>query len=171
MNIKQSYTVKQVSLKDRDHVTEFMMRVRKEVFPMLSQDELPHDLLHFEETYLNEENAIIYVAYDHDKEVVGTIGVQPYDGRFSRLEKHYGHLNTAEIVKCYIDPEKRRSGVGTMLLKQARCFCNEVGYDMLYLHTHPFLPGAVPFWKANGFNERFMEEDPVWQTIHMDMKL
>lgn len=171
MNIKHSYIVQKVSLEDRDQVVAFMMRVRKEVFPMLSQDELPHDLVHFEETYINQKNAIVYVAFSPEGKVVGTIGVQPYDGRFSSLKEHYQHLSTAEIVKCYIDPQKRRSGIGTMLLHQARHFCSEAGYDMLYLHTHPFLPGAVSFWKANGFKERFMEEDPIWQTIHMDMKL
>ncbi|MCM3651792.1 GNAT family N-acetyltransferase [Metabacillus litoralis] len=96
-----------------------MMRIRKEIFPMLSQDQLP----------------------------------------------------TAEIVKCYIDSNYRRLGIGTILFNQALRFCNDVGYEKIYLHTHLFLPGAIPFWKAKGFEERLAEDNPVWNTVHMDRKM
>jgi hypothetical protein len=39
------------------------------------------------------------------------------------------------------------------------------------MHTHPFLPGAIGFWQKHGFEIVEQEEDPVWQTTHMQMVL
>lgn len=46
-DIERSYTIKKVQEDDSSQVIDFMMKVRKEIFPMLSQDQLPSDLLHF----------------------------------------------------------------------------------------------------------------------------
>lgn len=170
MNLEQPYIVRTVQEEDSSPVIEFMMRIRKEVFPMLSE-ELPPDLLHFNEHYMKQDNAAIFAAFFEDGTVLGTIGICQYDGRFKQLEKHYDHIKTAEIVKCYIDPKYRRLGVGSLLFNRALRFCEEAGYEKIYLHTHPFLPGAVPFWKSRGFEERFKEDDPVWNTLHMDLPL
>jgi GNAT superfamily N-acetyltransferase len=70
-----------------------------------------------------------------------------------------------------MDPNYRRLGIGTALTNKAISFSLEASYQTLYLHTHPFLPGAIPFWKAQGFVERLAEADPVWKTLHMDKKL
>jgi hypothetical protein len=40
--------------------------------------------------------------------------------------------------------------------------------EVLYLHTHPFLPGAIGFWERQGFAVVDVEDDPVWHTTHMD---
>ena len=171
MNIQKLYTIKRIQEKDINQVIKFMMRIRKEVFPMLSQDHLPFDLLHFNQYYLQKENAAVYAAFFDDSTLLGTIGICPYDGRFEQLQKYYNQIPTAEIVKCYIDPNYRRLGIGTKLFNEAIRFCCDVGFQKLYLHTHPFLPGAIPFWKARGFEERVAEDDPIWKTLHMDMKL
>ncbi len=171
MNRHQSYTIKKVQVDNSHQVVAFMMKIRKEIFPMLSQDPLPTDLLHFEQHYIHRENAVVYAAFSPDEKVLGTIGIQIYDGRFSQLKKFYHQINTAEIVKCYIDSNYRRLGIGTALFNKALGFCCDVGYQKLYLHTHPFLPGAIPFWKAKGFEDRLAEEDLIWNTLHMDMKL
>ncbi len=167
----EDYTIKKVQENDSLQVIDFMMRIRREIFPMLPKDQLPADLLHFQSFYLQRKSAILYAAYSQAGQVLGTIGVCPYDGRFSQLQTFYRHWPTAEIVKCYVDPLARRLGIGTRLFREALQFCHDVGYQKLYLHTHPFLPGAIPFWQAKGFEERWMEDDPVWQTLHMDMKL
>jgi hypothetical protein len=42
----------------------------------------------------------------------------------------------------------------------------------MYLHTHPFLPGAIRFWEKQGFGIICIdEEDEVWRTHHMQMML
>ena len=37
----------------------------------------------------------------------------------------------------------------------------------MYLHTHPFLPGAIDFWLRQGFEVVDVDADPVWRTTHM----
>ncbi|WP_211750335.1 GNAT family N-acetyltransferase [Paenibacillus sp. Marseille-Q4541] len=167
----QLHTIRKVQEEESSQVIEFMMKIRKEIFPMLSQDELPQDLLHFNEYYTRQESSAIFAAIIEDGTVVGTIGIYQYDGRFDQLQEFYHHSRTAEIVKCYIDPQYRRLGLGSILFNQALRFCREAAYEKLYLHTHPFLPGAIPFWKSKGFEERLAEDDPIWKTLHMDMQL
>lgn len=42
----------------------------------------------------------------------------------------------------------------------------------MYLHTHPFLPGAIRFWEKQAFDIIGVdEEDEVWRTHHMHMVL
>jgi len=47
----------------------------------------------------------------------------------------------------------------------------QAGVECLYLHTHPFLPGAIAFWERQGFVVIDVEQDPVWQTTHMQLTL
>ncbi|MCM3783651.1 GNAT family N-acetyltransferase [Neobacillus mesonae] len=170
-NRVQPYTIEKIEAKPYEKVIEFVMRIRSEVFPMLSSEQLPQDLAEFEEHYVHKEKSAFFAAVTEDGKVLGTIGVCPYDGRLSQIEGCYDLTQTAEIVKCYTDSSYRRSGIGSALFEAAAHFSREAGYLTLYLHTHPFLPGAIPFWKAKGFVERLAEEDPVWKTLHMDMKL
>ena len=171
MNPQKPYSIKKVGKEDSEKVKEFMIKMRKELFPMLSQTELPMDLLHFEQHYIQHENAGAYAAFFQDGEVVGTIGITPYDGRFEQLQKYYNQTPTAEIVKCYIDKDYRRLGIGTKLFDEALRFSCDSGYQTLYLHTHPFLPGGIPFWKSKGFEDRLVEDDPIWNTLHMDREI
>ncbi|GLX90853.1 hypothetical protein Pfra02_34210 [Pseudomonas fragi] len=39
------------------------------------------------------------------------------------------------------------------------------------LHTPLFLPGAVDFWRRQGFTLTDIEHDPVWHTTHMERRL
>lgn len=171
INIAQSFTIKKIEKGPYDKILEFVLKMRKEIFPMLPQGQLPPDLFHFEQYYIDAENAAFFAAFSEDGTVLGTIGVCPYDGRLSQIRGCYDLTKTAEIVKCYTDSHCRRLGIGTALFKEAASFSREAGYQTLYLHTHPFLPGAIPFWRAQGFKDRLAEDDPIWKTLHMDMKL
>src|SRR5690242_4142080 len=94
----QSYTIKKVQPCEYDGIIKFVMKIRKGCFPMLSQDQLPADLLHFEQHYIQPENSAFFAAYSEDGTVLGTIGVCPYDGRFSQLQGCYDVTKTVEIV-------------------------------------------------------------------------
>lgn len=171
VNVKQPYSIDKVGEEDKSRVIDFMMSIRSEVFPMLSQDQLPPDLLHFRQHYIQQENATVLAARMPDGTLIGTIGIIPYDGRFHQLEGFYNNIPTAEIVKCYIDSTYRRLKIGTTLFQEALKFSEDAGYQKLYLHTHPFLPGAISFWENQGFAIRLAEDDPIWKTVHMDMNL
>ncbi|SFS56670.1 GNAT family N-acetyltransferase [Paenibacillus sp. 453mf] len=170
IRLAHAYTIQKIEAEPYDQVIAFVMKIRKEVFPMLSTEQLPQDLDQFEQYYVLRKNAAVFAAISEDGSVLGTIGICPYDGRLKQIEGVYDLTTTAEVVKCYTDSTCRRSGIGTALFEAATAFSREAGYETLYLHTHAFLPGAIPFWTAKGFSERLYENDPVWQTVHMDMR-
>lgn len=150
-----------------DDAIDFAMRVRREVFPMMDHTKLPVDFEQFREHYLDSDGAIFLVAMTGDANIVGSIGILPYDGRIVAVEGRYEAQSAAEIVKCYVDPAYRRFGIGSMLVKELENMVKDMHYTTLYLHTHRFLPGAVDFWKRQGFTVISEQEDD-WQTVHMD---
>lgn len=169
MSVK--YHIKQVQEDEVVQAAEFMKAIRKELFPMLKHNTLPVDMLHAADYYIDRNDAALFAAINEEGNVLGTIGYLPYDHRFPDLQHFYARTKTTEVVRCYIDSEYRRLGIGSALYKTAlRSIC-AAGYQKIYLHTHPFLPGGIPFWKALGFEERLTEQDPVWKTLHMDKKL
>jgi len=70
-------------------------------------------------------------------------------------------------VRLFVEPEYRRGGLGRRLYGALKDLAREEGVEVLYLHTHPFLPGAIEFWQRLGFVILDVEDDPVWQTTHM----
>ncbi|MFJ2044036.1 GNAT family N-acetyltransferase [Paenibacillus taichungensis] len=149
---------------------DFAMRVRKEVFPMLDHEELPVDLEQYKEHYLDSAVTVFLVAVTEDNEIVGSIGILPYDGRIEAVNGRYPEQSAAEIVKCYVDSKYRRYGIGSLLVRELEKVVAELHYTTLYLHTHRFLPGAVDFWKRQGYVV-VVEQDDDWQTAHMDKLL
>ncbi|CAM4525717.1 GNAT family N-acetyltransferase [Paenibacillus xylanexedens] len=146
---------------------DFAMRVRREVFPMMDHTKLPVDFEQFREHYLHSDGSIFLVAMMEDAGIVGSIGILPYDGRIEAVEGRYEAQSAAEIVKCYVDPAYRRFGIGSMLMNELENVVKDMHYTTLYLHTHRFLPGAVDFWKRQGFTF-IAEQNDDWQTVHMD---
>jgi GNAT superfamily N-acetyltransferase len=149
---------------------DFAMRVRREVFPMIDHERLPADLEQFREHYLDSADAVFLVAVMEDNRIVGSIGILPYDGRIEAMAGRYPSQSTAEIVKCYVDSEYRRYGIGSLLVRELEKVVAELHYTTLYLHTHRFLPKAVNFWKRQGYT-MIAEQDDDWQTVHMDKLL
>ena len=147
-------------------IIDFVLPIRREVFPMLDHTQVPRDLQAFEHTYIRPQGSAFLLAHDEKGTIVGCIGVVSYDRRFLELSEAFELSNSAEIVKCYVDPKLRRKGVGKKLVQQAILFCKEQQYATAYLHTHLFLPGAVHFWESHGFLMIKEEQDEL-ETVHM----
>lgn len=111
-----------------------------------------------------EGEGVFLVAHDQSRLVAG-IGYLPYDHRFAQLD--YRARRTVEVVRLFVAPEYRRHGLAGALFAALREKAREAGVEWLYLHTHPFLPGAIGFWEGQGFGIVDVEEDPVWRTTHM----
>lgn len=109
-------------------------------------------------------------AFDTDGEIVGIITVEPYDDRIPVLRNIYDPGRTAELFRCCVDKRCRRAGIGSLLFKEAQRFCLMNGYQVLYLHTHRFLPGALEFWQSRGFAVRIGAGDEHG-TLHMGKSL
>lgn len=147
-------------------VLDFVLRARAQIFPMLEGASLPADLAQFQRVYVDEGCGGRFLVALRGKEIVAAIGYLPYDGRFAQL--HYGHSKVVEIVRLFVIPEFRRSGLATTIYLALKHDARQQGVDVLYLHTHPFLPGAIGFWQRQGFRVVDVESDPVWQTTHME---
>ena len=138
----QMYQIKEVKEKDAE-VIQFVMNMRNELFPMLEKiGFLWICFILMNITF--KRKTLLFAAVTENQQVIGTIGLYAYDGRFHALKERYEHRTAAEIVKCYVDPAYRRLGIGQQLLKaveqfaqshfMTRCIC------ILIL-----LPGAIPF--------------------------
>lgn len=154
----------------RDAIAEvlaFVDSARRALFPMLANAPLPRDLAHFADTYL--DGAGCFLEAREGGRLVAVIGYLPYDHRFAQLD--YRAERVVEVVRLFVLPAYRRHGLAAALLGALRERAMQAGLDCLYLHTHPFLPGAIAFWERQGFTVVDVEQDPVWQTTHMQLRL
>jgi GNAT superfamily N-acetyltransferase len=149
-------------------VVDFVMRARAQTFPQLASADLPPDLQHFTRVYGEEGDGRFLIAR-REGEIVAAVGYRPYDHRFAQLD--YAGSRAVEVVRLFVLPDYRRSGLATTICDALKRCAQEQGVDVLYLHTHPFLPGAIDFWQRQGFGVTDVEDDPVWQTIHMECRL
>lgn len=150
-------------------VDGFLRDARVQMFgARVSAQDTPADLLHFEQVY-GGGGGQMWAAHDAQRGVVGSIAYRPYDGRFAQLD--FGPLAVVEVVRLFVAPVWRRQGLTQALWATLQAHAQAHGVEVLYLHTHPFLPGALEFWQGKGFAVLQREADPVWQTIHMQCLL
>ena len=160
-------TTHAVTPADIPEVLEFVLQARAELFPKLSAAGMPDDLAQFEATYLEGDGRFLVAR--HDGRIVAAIGYLPYDQRFPQLD--YQGRNTVEVVRLFVLPAFRRFGLAGQLYRALEAMAQADGVEVMYLHTHPFLPGAIGFWVRQGFAVVDVEDDPVWQTTHMQRLL
>ena len=145
-------------------VVAFIDSARRGLFPMLADSPMPKDLAHFAQTYLKGEGLFLE-ARDQGRLIAG-VGDLPYDQRFAQLDYH--DKRVVEVVRLFVLPEYRRHGLAAALFAALREHARAAAVECLYLHTHPFLPGAIRFWERQGFAVIDVEDDPVWRTTHME---
>lgn len=148
-----------------DEAVAFAHRAWRELFAeRTASPGMPADLANFAATYCRA-GACFVLARAPEGEVIGSIAYRPYDGRFAALD--VAPEGCAEVVRLYVLPQLRRAGLGSTLFQRLQQQALACGVRQLYLHTHPFLPGAIGFWERQGFHTLLAEAEPVWQTHHM----
>ncbi|MFD7527091.1 GNAT family N-acetyltransferase [Streptomyces sp. NPDC059849] len=56
---------------------------------------------------------------------------------------------TAQLCRIYVAPGHRRRGLARRLVRELCGFVAAAGgYEAVYLHTDPAVPGAEPFWRS-----------------------
>jgi GNAT superfamily N-acetyltransferase len=151
-----------------DDVRTFAARARAEMFgDRFEAGSIPADLTDIPAVY-GEGIGYLRVAR-REGEIVGTIGYRAYDHRFPQLDLR--GMRVVEVVKLYVRPDQRRQGLADHLFLGLEAHALANGIEMLYLHTHPYLPGAETFWTRHGFQVDVRDADPVWQSIHMSRRL
>lgn len=165
-----TYVIREIELHELPSVMRFVLEIIREVFPMLDPNRIPPDMAAFQETYYRSDTATFLAAFDKEGAIAATSAFLPYDDRIPEIKGRYVPRVTAELVKCYVKPELRHQGLGTELVKRLLPIARAKGYETMYLHTHRFLPGAVPFWEKQGFQFQ-LESFDSFETVHMDKRL
>jgi GNAT superfamily N-acetyltransferase len=149
-----------------DEVVLFINNARRDMFPELCA-QLKDDVARW------VQSGCFLIARDEEEQgdgrVIATIGYVPYDHRFPQLQ--YNGKKTVEVVRLYVLPHWRRYGLAAALFEGLRKKAIREEVDVMYLHTHPFLPGALRFWDKHGFRVVDVEDDQVWRTTHMELML
>jgi GNAT superfamily N-acetyltransferase len=146
-----------------DEVVTFINNARRDMFPELCA-QLEDDVARWVQSgcFLTAQEA-------KSGKIIATIGYVQYDHRFSQLQ--YKRKKTVEVVRLYVLPAYRRCGIAAKLFEALEQKAMKEGVEVLYLHTHPFLPGALGFWEKRGFRVVNVEDDQLWQTTHMELVL
>ncbi|MFK9007417.1 GNAT family N-acetyltransferase [Pseudomonas pergaminensis] len=159
--------IQAVTAADIPEVVRFVLQARAELFHTLSATGMPADLADFEAIYLHGDGRFL-IARD-EGQIVAVIGYLPYDGRFPQLNYH--GRKTVEVVRLFVLPAFRRFGLAGELYRALETQAKAQRVAVMYLHTHPFLPGAIDFWLRQGFEVVDVDADPVWRTTHMQRTL
>jgi len=160
-------SIQAVATADIPEVLRFVLQARSELFPKLNAEGMPADLARFEAVYLQGHGQFLIACAEG--QIVAAIGYLPYDGRFPQL--NYQGRKTVEVVRLFVLPAFRRFGLAKQLYRALEALAQADGVEVMYLHTHPFLPGAIEFWVRQGFEVVDVEADPVWRTTHMQRSL
>ena len=88
-----------------------------------------------------KEGAVYFVA-ELNHEIVGGGGIYPTEGL---------PADTCELVKMYLLPKVRGTGLGRKLIEKCIAFAKEYGYKNVYLETMPELKQALNIYAKFGF--------------------
>jgi putative acetyltransferase len=88
-----------------------------------------------------KEGAAYFVAEVNGK-IVGGGGIYPTDGL---------PADTCELVKMYLLPQARGTGLGRTLIEKCLSHAKETGYKQVYLESMPELKQALKIYAKFGF--------------------
>lgn len=93
------------------------------------------------EVFQKERSA--YFVAEKEGEIVGGGGIYPTDGLPG---------DTCELVKMYLLPSARGTGLGRTLIEKCLTTAKELGYKQVYLETMPELKQALSIYAKFGFD-------------------
>ncbi|UII25632.1 GNAT family N-acetyltransferase [Fulvivirga maritima] len=88
-----------------------------------------------------EDKAELWVA-EVDGEVIGCCGIYPTSGL---------PQGCVELVKFYLAPNARGKGIGRALMEKSMESAQNMGYNQVYLESHPKFSKAVGMYEKLGF--------------------
>ena len=86
--------------------------------------------------------SVYFVALAADDSLLGGAGIYPTDGLGE---------DVCELVKVYLRPQVRGTGLGRRLIEQCLDWARDAGFRQVYLETLPELTQAVPLYERMGF--------------------
>lgn len=91
---------------------------------------------------LFQKDKAAYFVAELNNEIVGGGGIYPTEG----LPE-----DTCELVKMYLLPHARGTGLGRTMIEKCISFAKEAGYNKIYLETMPELKQALNTYAKFGF--------------------
>lgn len=105
-----------------------------------------------------QPGSVYYVA-EMDGELMGGGGIYPTEGL---------PADTCELVKMYLLPRARGTGLGKRLIEKSIAKAAELGYKKIYLETMPELKQALKVYARFGFQYL---EGPMGNSGHTGCSL
>lgn len=167
MGVKKMETIRVLDINDCEEAQTFLFDMVESLFDKKRDMVIHRDIFQLRDFYIEESMHILIGAFDESNKLVGTIALKGFIDRFESFKNRYNCL-TAEVGRCYISENMRRRGIGKRLFEVAIEKAREMGYEVLYLHTHLHLPGGYEFWLKSGFSV-FAIDETLPQTIHMEL--
>ena len=103
---------------------------------------------------LFQKNGAAYFIAEQDGQVVGGGGIFPSPGL---------PAGTCELVKMYLLPLARGTGIGATLMNTCLSKAKEMGFDTMYIETLPELKKAISVYEKFGF---IYLDNPLGNTGH-----
>ena len=103
---------------------------------------------------LFQVNGAAYFIAEQDDHVVGGGGIFPSPGL---------PAGTCELVKMYLLPLARGTGIGATLMNKSMSKAKELGFASMYIETLPELKKAISVYEKFGFD--YLEK-PLGNTGH-----
>ena len=129
------------------------------------EDETVGDFIHYAFTEYGEQNGVVlnydefcFVAEDSDGRIVGAITGKAY----------YNEVHIGDLI---VDPDYRRSGLGSRLVSTVEEYYRGKGYDVITLTTFGFQ--APGFYPKLGYTTEFVRShrDPKLSKYFMKKEL
>lgn len=146
------YVLRTATLRDVDGARAVMLDT---VYRDLRSGYVPRwhaDIIDPEAGYLRPERCTLLVV-ECDGEIVATGAVRdrgpqaPPNPQW--VADRFPSGTTAQLCRIYVTPEHRRRGLARRLVRELCDFVARAGgYEAVYLHTDPAVPGAEPFWRS-----------------------
>ena len=110
------------------------------------------------ELFRQQERAVYFIAVLNG-EIVGGAGIYPTEGLPD---------DTCELVKMYLLPGARGTGLGKTLINKSLDFARQAGFKQVYLETMPELKQALTVYAKFGFEYL---EGPMGNSGHTGCSL
>jgi len=91
---------------------------------------------------LFQKKGAAYFVSEMNNKIVGGGGIYPTDAL---------PADTCELVKMYLLPQARGTGLGRTLIEKCLAFAKETGYKQVYLESMPELKQALKVYARFGF--------------------
>jgi putative acetyltransferase len=148
-----NYTIRKIEPKDNLKIASVIRNIFEELeAPKVGTAYADPHLNTLFEVYQAEHE--IYFVVEEDETIIGGCGV----GNLIDAE-----FKICELQKMYLAKEARGKGIAQELMQKCLAFAKQVGYDICYIETLPFMKAAQKLYVKSGFT---YIDGPMGSTGH-----